>query len=348
MVCHCPRSGVSGVLIACYCMIVCVILAVAYHTMVWYNVDICVIIMEGYSMNSISQGILDNYQVRFNKKQKASFVQYLRDSLPQHDITTESGGMGGNTNIVVGDVDSAKVIYTAHYDTQPVMLLPIPMIMTPNNWFWFLFFQAFLIIAFMALVAVVMILLGVGQYINIAFIVMCLLLVLAPANRHTVNDNTSGVICLVELLSRDDVDTSKVAFVFFDNEEKGLFGSSFFAKKHPRVKRHTPIVNMDCVAVGDTVMVLKSKKISKTDSICQPLCDAFADVPEGKQLSMQDWCLYPSDQMKFDKGIAVVTAKRSRIIGLYLDKVHTPFDTKMQVDNITYIVDSLAAMSHNV
>ncbi len=298
-------------------------------------------------MNNISQGILDNHQVRFSKKQKANFTQYLRDSLPQHDFVVEQGGFGSNSNIVVGDTDNAKVIYTAHYDTQPVMLLPIPMVMTPNNWFWFLFFQVFLIIALMAVVAIVMILLGVGEYINIAFIVMCLLLIVAPPNKHTVNDNTSGVMCLVELLSRSDIDTSEVAFVFFDNEEKGLFGSKYFAKKHPNVASSTVVVNMDCIAVGDTVMVLKNKRLANNAKLADSIATSFVSVPEGKQVVVEDWCLYPSDQINFKKGIAVVTAKHNSVIGYYLDKVHTPFDTQLDPVNINYIVDSLARLANS-
>ena len=61
-----------------------------------------------------------------------------------------------------------------------------------------------------------------------------------PANKHTANDNTSGVITLLEAsLSMPDEDRKQVCFVFFDNEEKGMFGSAAFTKAHRKAKKET-------------------------------------------------------------------------------------------------------------
>jgi len=49
-------------------------------------------------------------------------------------------------------------------------------------------------------------------------------------NKHTANDNTSGIITITRILEElSPEDRKKVCAVYFDNEEKGLFGSSFFA-----------------------------------------------------------------------------------------------------------------------
>ena len=49
-------------------------------------------------------------------------------------------------------------------------------------------------------------------------------------NKHTANDNTSGVITLLELMNRlSPEQKERTAFVFFDNEENGMLGSAFFA-----------------------------------------------------------------------------------------------------------------------
>ena len=54
-------------------------------------------------------------------------------------------------------------------------------------------------------------------------------------NKHTANDNTSGVVAITKILENlPEEHRSKVCVVYFDNEEKGLFGSSFFAKKHKK------------------------------------------------------------------------------------------------------------------
>ena len=47
------------------------------------------------------------------------------------------------------------------------------------------------------------------------------------ANRHTANDNTSGVAAVMELMARlPEEQRSKAAFILFDNEEKGMLGYS--------------------------------------------------------------------------------------------------------------------------
>lgn len=64
----------------------------------------------------------------------------------------------------------------------------------------------------------------------------------------------AGYTPLVETaLAMPEEDWDKVCFVFFDNEEKGLFGSSFFAKAHPQMKREKLLINFDCVSDGDYI-----------------------------------------------------------------------------------------------
>ena len=75
-----------------------------------------------------------------------------------------------------------------------------------------------------------------------------------PASRHTANDNTSGVITLLETaLAMPEADREEVCFVFFDNEEKGLFGSAAFTKAHKKAKKETLNINFDCVSDGDFI-----------------------------------------------------------------------------------------------
>ena len=42
----------------------------------------------------------------------------------------------------------------------------------------------------------------------------------------------------------------EIAFVLFDNEEKGLLGASGLAKAHKQVAKKTLVLNMDCIGVG--------------------------------------------------------------------------------------------------
>ena len=82
------------------------------------------------------------------------------------------------------------------------------------------------------------------------------------ANKHTANDNTSGVLTLIEALHEDEL--KDVCCVFFDHEEVGLFGSRFFYKKHKeelRIKKQAyRNANRDKVKVWSRNNYLKRKE----------------------------------------------------------------------------------------
>ena len=81
--------------------------------------------------------VLENHQVRKSKKQKQAFGDFLESYAADRGYTfqVEKGFLGAR-NLVVGDPDSARVVYTAHYDTCPV--LPFPNFITPKSIGWYL------------------------------------------------------------------------------------------------------------------------------------------------------------------------------------------------------------------
>ena len=66
-------------------------------------------------MIKLTNEIIKNYQIRKTKKQKTEFIELLRAHFPEMRI--ESGGFLKCRNLVIGDVESAKVVFGAHYDT---------------------------------------------------------------------------------------------------------------------------------------------------------------------------------------------------------------------------------------
>ncbi|MBQ5666895.1 MAG: hypothetical protein IIV40_01840, partial [Oscillospiraceae bacterium] len=80
-------------------------------------------------MTSISKEILEKYQVRKTKKQKTAFIEFMRAHFPNIRIQTD--GLSYSQNIVIGNPDTAKVVFGAHYDTQAVM--PIPNFIMPKS-----------------------------------------------------------------------------------------------------------------------------------------------------------------------------------------------------------------------
>ena len=291
-------------------------------------------------MTPISLEILEKYQVRKTKKQKTAFIEFMRAHFPNIRIQTD--GLSYNRNIVIGNPDTAKVVFGAHYDTQAVM--PIPNFIMPKSLTVSILYAFVLIIPMFILAGAVgkaadLILNDPGMvsyFTLLAYWVLLFLMIFGPANKHTVNDNTSGVITLLELMdSMTEEERAQSCFVFFDNEEKGLFGSSFFQKKHKETMKEKLLINFDCVSDGDYLMMIVGKNSFAEYS--EKLKTAFADVTDKTVLiESSKGTHYPSDQKNFKNSIAAAAFKKSKF-GLYLDKIHTPKDTVMDERNISVL-----------
>ena len=83
-------------------------------------------------MTETSKTVFEKYEVRKSKKQKAAFREFVKSVAAEkgYKFSIHKGSMGSQ-NVVIGDITRAKVIYTAHYDTCPV--LPFPNFITPKN-----------------------------------------------------------------------------------------------------------------------------------------------------------------------------------------------------------------------
>ena len=299
-------------------------------------------------MTALSQKILTDFQVRKSKKQKENFRGWLCGELEKlgYAPTVEKGNF--SHNVVVGDPESAKVIFTAHYDTCAV--LPFPNFITPRSLFWYLLYQLVLLIP--------MSILAIGAEVGTIFLwdaaagtdcpmwlaIGVLYAVLffevwwiyaGAANKHTANDNTSGIGTLLEIAQTLPAELrGEVCLVFFDNEEKGLFGSSGFAGKHKNVKKNGLVVNFDCVSDGDYIQFFPTKAVKKESGTLTALENAFPSAGEKTTEVVTGFGFYPSDQAQFKRGVGVCALKKSSVFGYYMDRIHTKKDTVMEEENI--------------
>ncbi len=307
-------------------------------------------------MTAIAKDILDNYQIRKTKKQKAAFRAYATEVCARlgYTATVEKGAFGVR-NLVVGDVDKAKVVYTAHYDTCPV--LPFPNFITPKRVDLYILYQLALVVAM--LIPAVLLGFGMGMGIGfistwidnpvvaelvvelaprVVFIALMALLLFGPANKHTANDNTSGVTVLFAIMAALPADKrDEVAFVFFDLEEAGMFGSSAFASKHKAAMKTKPLVNFDCVSDGETMIFALRKKAVYLKGAFEAAFPATATVDTAVYTK---GIFYPSDQANFPQGVGVAALKKTKKRGiLYMDRIHTKRDTVYREENIAYLAD---------
>lgn len=309
-------------------------------------------------MTETSRAILERFLVRKTKKQKQAFRDFLCPELEKlgYSVQVEGGGWPRTNNIVVGNPDAAKIVYTAHYDTCAV--LPFPNFITPKNLFIYIVYQILLCAVVFAaafgltfLTALVFKNVFLAQITWMVLLVgLCALMIVGPANKNTYNDNTSGTVALVELAAAlPESVRANAAFVFFDLEEAGLIGSSFFAQKHKNVRNSTPLINLDCVSDGSNLLLVHSKKMLKDEPLCDKIKESFGETDEYNLLySKSSNTIYPSDQAMFKKTLAVASLNKSRIFGYYMDKIHTPKDTVFCERNIEYIVGSLKRLTELV
>ena len=293
-------------------------------------------------MEALSREILQNWQVRKTKARKLAFIEMMQSRIP--GLRVEEGGFPRCRNLVLGDVETAKVIFTAHYDT--CARLPFPNFVTPKNLLLYLGYSMLISLPFLVLMSGLAALLAprigaAGMFLGmlLGFGAMLYVFLLGPANPHTVNDNTSGVLTLVEAIARmSEEERANCAFVFFDHEENGLLGSGWFASKHKKAMKDKLLVNFDCVSDGDDFLFVQSRKARK--GYGEALQAAFAETP-GKTLHFESTlsAFYPSDQANFPVGVGVAALQRKPVLGLYMSRIHTPKDTVLQEENLSLFAE---------
>lgn len=305
-----------------------------------------------------SQKILDEMQVRKSKKQKGDFRAWLCGELEAagYAPTVEKGFAA--RNVVVGDPEKAKVLYTAHYDTQAV--LPVPNFITPRNLFFYVLYQLIIVLPlFLAIAVVEGVLLSFAPeavlwwLMPLASMGICIFFIWwifdGKANKHTANDNTSGVITLVETaLNLSPELREKVCFVFFDNEEKGLFGSAAFAKRHKWAKKNTLVINFDCVSDGDSIQFYPQKKLKQDAAVLERIEAAFLPVRRKDVQVVRGFGFYPSDNGNFKRGCGVCALRKKPVVGYYMTRIHTNKDTIFDEANIELLRGGAVRLAESI
>ncbi len=307
-------------------------------------------------LDAIKKELLGRLEVRKTDAQKTAFINWAGEYAKKHgyDMRIEESGRFIRTrNLVFGDLTKAKTLITAHYDTCARM--PFPNFLTPDCWPMIILTQFFAPFFFFLVLGIVM---GFASAkvlplympvwaVKIAAPLICSVVIFAvvglmlfgPQNPHTANDNTSGVALVLGLLA-EGAERCDVAFVLFDNEEKGLLGSSAFVKAHPQLQKQAFVVNLDCVSDGDTLLYAYSKA-AKPCPQAQRIISAFKETAPryGKRAKtgQSPRVLYPSDQMVFARGTAFAALKGKRI--LYLDRIHTAKDTVFDEMNLLCLAE---------
>lgn len=296
--------------------------------------------------------VVKSYPVRKSKKQKQAFradvTQWLQNL--GYPVCEEEGSFHSR-NLVIGDPQRARYLVTAHYDT--CARLPFPNLITPCNFWTFLLYQIFICLMLMlpalavgGLVGYLLHSFDIGYFLFVVLLWAAIVLMLiGPANSSNVNDNTSGVVTLLEIArSVPELHRKNVCFVLFDLEEAGLIGSASYKKKHKREIPNQLVLNLDCVGEGDDIYFFPTAKLKKSKERLAPL-QKLAGGYGKKSIAVRTkgFSIYPSDQSNFPYGVGICALKRGWA-GLYLSCIHTPRDTVLDETNVNILRAALTTL----
>lgn len=304
-------------------------------------------------MTTESRELMERFPVRKSRARKEEFRAWLCEALTAagwEPRVEEGKGMVKSHNVVVGDPETAGVVFTAHYDTPA--RLPTPNINFPYNMLVTMIAQMPIMLLIMVpALGLEILTIHFTQNSLLALLVVYVvllaslwLLLAGPANPSNVNDNTSGIVTLLEIaLSLPQEERADAAFIFFDNEELGLLGSSAFYKAHKKAMQGTLLVNFDCVSDGDHIRLFPGKKARKRADLLELLEGSFLSAGE-KEVAVSPRGYYPSDQKHFPLGVGVC-ALRKGPFGYWLGKIHTARDTVFMEENIEVLRRGAVALA---
>lgn len=278
-------------------------------------------------MSRFADRILREFPVRRTPQEKERFRLFLMGALrelgydPKLQTREASLRRGGQvTNVVVGDLETAKLILVAHYDTGVRTLLP-PLIMPTRPLTGFLYLA---LTPVCALLGNLLISFGIPFLITYAtdyrvdlsglvtplffLLLLAALLYLrfGPSETHNVDDNASGVVTLLETAAAlTPRYRAEAAFVFLDGGFAGMSGAKSFRARYPSAKER-PVIDVNCVARGDELLILPNR----TSRWNGELLDAILDSFDGKGnktvfLKTDSLVYYPSDNRVFRQSVSI-------------------------------------------
>lgn len=139
------------------------------------------------------------------------------------------------------------------------------------------------------------------------------------------NDNTSGILLLLEIAKTIPHLQDQVQLVFTDDEERSRRGAKEYKKKAPSL-----LLNFDSIGLGDTLIISTNNAPPPTE-LMRVLDDGRYEVKIKRRFSN-------SDYREFERGIGFTFVKKSFFgNGYYLPNAHTIKDSIIDCSNIRWL-----------
>ena len=322
--------------------------------------------MQELDMNKIAEALVDEHCARMTRKHKSKFREFIAEISKSLGYESRVEDCFLAKNVVVGNPKEADIVLTAHYDTPPNM--PFDFIMkqligigagsatmmgagmfftdhmlqyaTPEN------------IDTMTNVAMGFNLVPLASLVAFSGMGLYSLGLLGGENKKNYDDNTSGVLTLISLMNYyknlPPEEKKRIAFVFFDNEEKGLVGSLCYRARHSldgvtgkrkRLKDQN-FINFDCVGVGKRVNLFYTG--NKIKPVVKMVADSFETRANESGYSLN---FKKSNMNSMSDHISFIGTKGNVMIlcddegDKITNHIHSKKDTRLVLDNIGLISD---------
>lgn len=255
---------------------------------------------------------------RYTSEEKERFKNYLTDKLYQY------GWSVNRQEYYLATVcKNPEVTLSAHFDTGKTL----PWYVTK---FYELFgYQRWVYLPACGLVFLLLLALWVPVITLPVLLLLAIQLLTRRKNPFNCNDNTSGVMILLEVAKRVPDLQGRVQLVFTDEEENGRKGAKQYSKKKPKL-----LLNFDTVGLGD-ILIISTNKENPPPELLQALDAGKYRIIVKKHFSN-------SDYREFDNGIGFAFVEESFLKGgFYLPNAHTVKDQIIGSDNIVWLVSGI-------
>ena len=308
-------------------------------------------------MNEFAERIERDFPVRRKEKEKVDFRTWLVYTLkelgysPKLESGTSALSAGGNvTNVVVGDIEKAKIVLAAHYDTGVREVLP-PLI-CPTRPATYMLYEA--LMPLLALAVSFLISFGVTFALNMPNMTLPLFLLLlvvglfypkyGKSEMNNKNANTSGVIALLEVAKAlTPRYRGEVCFLFLDGGTQGGKGAKRLIHAHPELKKKSVVV-LDCVGEGDELLILPGKGARWNGELLDAINSSFENSERKTCYDKVDGLVhFPGDQRAFRQGVAVCAVRRVPGFGRFI--CPTGKDNRIDDENLELLSRGLVKLA---
>lgn len=293
-------------------------------------------------MKDYLQEITNSYLERRKENQKEDFRNYVKKELETSSYKVEINNIKKHNNIIIGDIKNAKIILSAHYDTPAWAIFPN--LMLPNNKVLAYTYQLGLPILLALISLLISYLLKTILVLDYSYLIIFFLIIYYCSffllfrtfnNKNNFNDNTSGVVAILELAS--SLNNPDIAFILFDNEELGKKGSKALFETNKDLFNEKLLYNLDCVGNGNNFIFIANKGINNLElyeKVKQIKVNEKYNILFKNDLEASS----NSDHKNFPLGVGIVACKQRKNV-YYTPNIHTNKDTVCNRENIEFIVN---------